>query len=104
MEPELSATPVTMRRNRDRDRFELFSADDEAFIGFLAYRQTESGALELQHTIISEEYSRRGFARTLVTLALNEIRAEGGTIVPQCTYVQDYLERFPQYADLESAK
>ena len=46
----------------------------------------------------------RGFARTLVTLALNEIRAEGGTIVPQCTYVQDYLERFPQYADLVSAK
>ena len=25
MEPELSATPVTMRRNRDRDRFERWS-------------------------------------------------------------------------------
>ncbi|MCT1551192.1 MULTISPECIES: GNAT family N-acetyltransferase [Brevibacterium] len=104
MEPELSTTPVTMRRNRDRDRFELFTSDDEAFVGFLAYRVVDGSTLELQHTIISEDFSRRGFARTLVTHALDEIRAEGGRIVPTCTYVIDYLQRFPQYADLVSEK
>ncbi|WP_349290519.1 MULTISPECIES: GNAT family N-acetyltransferase [unclassified Brevibacterium] len=101
MEPELSATPVTMRHNRDRERFELFTTDDpEAFVGFLAYQRIGDTTLELQHTIISEDFSRRGFARTLVTHALDEIRANGETIVPLCTYVQDYLQRFPQYADL----
>lgn len=103
MEPELSAVSVTMRRNRERERFELFT-DDGAFVGFLAYRRVDSSTLELQHTIISEGYSRRGLARTLVTHALDEIRSEGETIVPMCTYVEDYLRRFPQYADLVSAQ
>jgi predicted GNAT family acetyltransferase len=56
--------------------------------------------LELQHTIISEGFSRRGFARTLVTTVLDRIRNDDGRIVPTCTYVQGYLERFPQYGDL----
>ena len=43
----LSTTPVTMRRNRDRDRFELFTSDDEAFVGFLAYRVVD-GAVGAQ--------------------------------------------------------
>lgn len=101
MQPELSSTPVTVVKNPGRERFEIFTADDPAeYAGFLAYRIIDERTVELQHTIISEGFSRRGFARTLVTTALEQIRDEGGRIVPTCSYVQDYLERFPQYADL----
>ncbi len=101
MQPELNPTPVTVIQHPERERFEIFTADEPArFIGFLGYRVIDDTTLELQHTIISEEFSRRGFARTLVTHVLDRIRAEGGRIVPTCTYVQDYLRRFPQYGDL----
>ena len=101
MQPELSSTPVTVVKNAGRERYEIFTAEDPAeFAGFLAYRVIDEHTVELQHTIISEGFSRRGFARTLVTTVLDGIRDEGGRIVPTCSYVQDYLERFPQYADL----
>lgn len=101
MQPELSSTPVDVVKNPGRERFELFTAEAPVeFIGFLAYRDVDESTVELQHTIIGEGFSRRGFARTLVTHVLDEIRAEGRRIVPTCSYVQDYLQRFPQYADL----
>lgn len=101
MQPELSSTPVTVVKNPGRERYEIFTAEDPVqFAGFLAYRVIDEQTVELQHTIISEDFSRRGFARTLVTRALDQIRDEGGRIVPTCSYVQDYLTRFPQYADL----
>jgi predicted GNAT family acetyltransferase len=100
-QPELSSTPVKVVQNSGRERFELFTDETPAeFVGFLAYREASPGTLELQHTIISEGFSRRGFARTLVTKVLDIIRADGGTIIPTCTYVQDYLTRFPEYGDL----
>ena len=101
MQPELSSTPVTVVKNPGRERYEIFTAEDPVqFAGFLAYRVIDEQTVELQHTIISEGFSRRGFARTLVTTALDQIRDEGVRIVPTCSYVQDYLERFPQYVDL----
>lgn len=100
-QPEISSTPVKVVRNIDRERFELFTDDTPGeFIGFLAYQKVDERTWELQHTIISEGFSRRGFARTLVTRVLDLIRDDGGMIVPTCSYVQDYLERFPQYGDL----
>lgn len=101
MQPELSSTPVEVVDNPGRERYEIFTAEDPVeFIGFLAYRVIDADTLELQHTIISEGFSRRGFARTLVTHVLDRSRERGTRIVPTCSYVQDYIRRFPQYSDL----
>ncbi len=100
-QPQLSPTPVRVVKNIDRERYELFTDETPGeFIGFLAYQVIDDHTLELQHTIISEGFSRRGFARTLVTRVFDLIRADESTLVPTCSYVQDYLERFPQYGDL----
>lgn len=99
--PELSATPVTVVHHSDRGRYELFSDEDPPkLLGFLAYQRLDDSTIELQHTIISEDYSRQGLARTLVTLVLDELRVEGQNIVPTCTYVQSFLDRYPDYSDL----
>lgn len=80
-----------------RERFGLWQGPN--FIGFLGYSR-DGDVVTLQHTIISEEFGRRGYARALVTLVLDRLRAEGATIVPECSYVQDYLSRYPEYNDL----
>lgn len=98
-EPEVRNDPgLKLVDNPDQSRVELWA--DDSFIGFVGVQRMGDGTVELQHTIIDERFSRQGYARTLITLVLDSCRASGALIHPTCTYVQDYLRRFPQYADL----
>ncbi|ALU40717.1 acetyltransferase [Kocuria flava] len=85
-------------RNDDRERFELWR--DEQFIGFEAFEEHEDGTVELRTTIVGEQFGRQGYARTLVTMLLEDARAQGRRVCATCPYVQEYLHRFPQYQDL----
>lgn len=97
---------LKVTRDPDRARFDL--RQDGTFIGFLGYDQEtvpgpdgeDMAILRLQHTIIGEQFGRRGYARALVTMVLDRLRAEGDRIVPECSYVEDYLRRYPEYQDL----
>jgi predicted GNAT family acetyltransferase len=84
----------------DRGRYSLWHAG--VFIGFLGYTE-DDGVVTLQHTIIDEAHGRKGYARALVTLVLDRLRAADKRIIPECTYVQDYLSRYPEYRDMVAA-
>ncbi|MBF6673249.1 GNAT family N-acetyltransferase [Glutamicibacter sp. FBE19] len=77
-----------------RGRFSLWHGS--TFVGFLGYYR-EGDVVTLQHTIVNEEFGRRGYARALVTLVLDRFKNEGLKIIPECSYVQDYLRRYPEY-------
>lgn len=95
-EPEIHDEPgLRLVDNTTSGRVELWL--DQTFIGFEGVEKHPDGTLELQHTIIDERHGRQGYARTLVTLLLEACQAAGVLVRPTCTYVQDYLERFPQY-------
>ncbi|MFF0990276.1 GNAT family N-acetyltransferase [Kocuria nitroreducens] len=85
-------------KNTDLDRYELWR--EKQFIGFEGFQDHEDGTVELQHTIIGEQFGRQGYARTLVTLLLDGFREQGVAVRPTCPYVQDFLHRFPQYQDV----
>ncbi|MCG7422282.1 N-acetyltransferase [Micrococcus sp. ACRRV] len=98
---------LQVTRDPDRQRFEM--RQDGVFIGFLGYDVEELPAanggedetvVRLQHTIIDEAHGRKGYARALVTIVLDRLRAEGEKISPECSYVQDYLRRYPEYQDM----
>ena len=40
----------------------------------------------------------------LVSAALDEARADGQIVLPFCPFVNGYIERHPQYADLVPAE
>ncbi|MFC7401135.1 GNAT family N-acetyltransferase [Citricoccus sp. GCM10030269] len=97
--PKIVHDDLRVERDPDRCRFELWQNDQ--FIGFLGYAEAETpdgeqSVVVLQHTVIRESYGHRGYARALVTIVLNRLQAEGFLIVPECTYVQDYLQRYPE--------
>ena len=99
--PVLVTTPVEVVDNMTHERFELWTSwPERSFVGFVAYQLEDPGVYDLRHTIISESYGRQGYARTLVTLVLDQLREREQRIVPTCSYVQRYLERFDQYGDL----
>lgn len=91
-----------MHVDEDRRRAELWDVVDgaETFIGFIGYSEETIGGepvMRLQHTVISPRFGRRGYARCLVTLLLERIQADGGSFTSECTYIDDYLRRFPEY-------
>lgn len=88
---------LRLDHDEDRGRYSLWQG--VTYIGFLGYT-VQDGVATLQHTIINEEYGRHGYARALVTLVLEQMRKRGLSIVPECSYVQDYLRRYPEDNDL----
>ena len=41
-----------------------------------------------------------GASFLFIKVALDDARSEGKKVVPACSYVADYIDRHPEYADL----
>lgn len=88
---------LRLDHDSDRGRYSLWHG--ATYVGFLGYH-LEGDVATLQHTIINEEYGRLGYARALVTLVLEDLQKKNLKIIPECSYVQDYLRRYPEYIDM----
>lgn len=78
----------------DEQRFVLETDGHEAE---LTYR-LRNGRFHLDHTGVPEEIGGRGLAGRLVEAAVRRAAAEDLTIVPNCPYVDRWLERHPDAA------
>lgn len=89
-----------------KDRFELYQdrpeSGDTVFIGFIGYRMADEDPTiyVLQHTIVAEHYGRRGYARALATLVMEHLAKREQKFTTQCSYIGDYLRRYPEYLRL----
>jgi len=72
---------------------------DGALAGYLTYER-QGATTVLEHTKVFSEYGGRGLAGRLVSYALDDIRASGASVDPQCEYVDAYINKNPEYADL----
>jgi predicted GNAT family acetyltransferase len=86
----------TVRNNSDEHRYEL-SVD-----GHLAatYYRIADGVITFVHTEVPDALAGRGVGSKLVKGALDQVRAAGLKVVPQCPFVKAYIEKHPDYADL----
>lgn len=85
-----------VRNNTDENRYEL-SVD-----GHLAatYYRIADGVITFVHTKVPDALAGRGVASTLIKGALDQVRAAGLKVVPQCPFVRAYIEKHSDYADL----
>ena len=86
-----------VRDNKSRHRFEL---DVEGGTAFANYHLT-SDSVVITHTETPTSLRGRGIASELVKGALELIRANGLKVVAGCGFVVDYLQKHPEFADLE---
>lgn len=56
--------------------------------------------LAFLHTEVDTEVRLRGLGSALVGGALDDARARGLRVVPICPFVDAYVRRHPEYADL----
>jgi uncharacterized protein len=92
-EPEL-----TVVRRPDERRYELLLG--EAAAGELVYRDRGENVVAFLHTEIDPAVERRGLGTALVRAALDDARSRGLGVVPICPFVDAFVRRHPEYADL----
>ncbi len=91
-----TSTSAGIRDNKAQSRFEL---DVGGALAFANYRLAP-GKVIITHTETPRALRGRGIASTLVKGALELIRADGLKVVAGCSFVMDYLDRHPEFADL----
>jgi predicted GNAT family acetyltransferase len=91
---------TTVRDNPEESRYEI--RDGDRVLGFAAYERRGDTTV-FTHTEVDPDAGQDGLGSTLVRAALDDVRARGGSVVPQCSFVRGWIERHPEYADLVAA-
>jgi len=86
--------------NAARSRFEYDVEDRTAFID---YRRADN-VVSLTHASVPRELEGRGIGSAMVRETLDLIRARGEKVVPACSFVDAFIRRHPDYADLLAAR
>ena len=95
------ADDVTVRDNPGESRFEITSGGRVA--GFAEYH-LHGQVADFTHTVIDDEFEGQGLGSELVRAALDESRAQGRQVLPHCPFVQAFIAKHPEYADLVPAE
>ena len=91
---------MDVRRNTAASRYELW--DGEQLAGIADYHEVGDRVV-FPHTEITRQRRGKGLGAVLVREALDDVRAAGKRVVPQCWYVAEFIGDNPEYRDLIAA-
>jgi predicted GNAT family acetyltransferase len=89
---------MTIRDNPTAQRYE---AHLEGHLAILVYER-EGNQIIFQHTSVPDTLEGRGIGGKLARAALEDARARGLVVVPNCPFVASYIRRHPEYLALVS--
>lgn len=69
--------------------------------GYADYIQGD-GVRDFHHTVIDPEFRGQGLSKPLIQAALDDTRAAGDKVRPLCSAVAGFIEKHPEYRDLEA--
>ena len=81
----------------DQSRYEI--RDGDRLLGVAAY-QRRGAEVVFTHTEVDDAEEHSGLGSRLVRAALDDVRGQGGTVVPRCSFVAGWIQRHPEYQDL----
>lgn len=81
----------------EEQRFEAVTS--EGVLGRVEYER-DGDVVVLTHTVVEPAAEGRGIGSALVRAALDAIRDDGLTVVPQCPFIASWIARNSEYADL----
>lgn len=98
--PESSPESVQVVHEPEAQRYAAYL--DGALAGFAEYVLEEDPArIVFTHTEVDDAFGGRGVGSSIARAALDDVRATGGRkVVPQCPFIQGWIEKHPAYADL----
>ena len=88
---------MTVEHDADRRRFVVWLGGDEAY---LQYQPLGPALLDYESTYVPDHLRGRGVATAIVRHALDYARANALRVRPTCWFVQEIIERYPEYRPL----
>ncbi|MCU0284724.1 MAG: N-acetyltransferase [Candidatus Nanopelagicales bacterium] len=93
--------PTTARDNQPAGRYELL--DGEQVAGWIDYHRA-NGTITLTHTEVDPDHRDQGVARELAMFLLDDARARGLAVLPECPYIRRLIAKEPaRFLDLVPA-
>jgi len=89
---------TAIQNNKEQSRYELL-VGEEAVAGVVEYRE-KGDLVELTHTEVDQSYEGEGLGSQLARAVLDNLRNEGRAVIPSCKFINSYLKRHPEYAEL----
>jgi predicted GNAT family acetyltransferase len=82
--------------NPSKNRYEL------AVDGHIAatYYKIADGVITFIHTEVPPELGGKGVGSKLIKGALDQVRADGLKVIPECPFVKAFIEKHADYQDL----
>ena len=91
------ATPAVVTDDQAQSRYEMRVKGELA--GFLTYHRNGQ-AISLIHTEVEPAFQGHGLATHLARFSLDDARKRGLAVLPFCPYVNSWIKKHPDYADL----
>src|SRR5438128_5692343 len=88
---------------RDEGAHRYVIAVDGEPAGLTQYRDRPD-LLAFVHTEIDDRFEGQGLGSRLVSFALDDVRERGLEVLPFCPFVNGYIQRHREYADLVPAQ
>ena len=96
MSNQQAKNDLQISHNEQANRFET-TIDGQT--GYISY-QDQGNTLIYDHTIVPQALGGRGVGSALVKHALDYARERNKKVVPQCSFVEAYVNKHPEYQDL----
>jgi predicted GNAT family acetyltransferase len=84
----------------ERQRYELTIDGERA--GLVTYR-LEPGRITFVHAEVADRFEGQGLGGRLARAVLDDARARGLRVRPDCPFIAGYVGEHPEYADLVDA-
>lgn len=88
-----------VQHNQAQHRYEVMIDGQRALIEY----QLRGDTIVYLHTRVPPALEGRSIASHLARFALDDARARGLSVVPQCPFVASYIQRHPEYQPLVRA-
>lgn len=82
---------------RNNENASQYETTIDGITAYVSYDLEGDDRIVLTHTIVPEALSGRGLAGELVKFAMEDAKTRNLKVVPQCSYVQAWLKRNPDY-------
>lgn len=82
--------------NAAAHRFELKVGDHVA----MAFYKVSDGVITFTHTEVPQALSGQGVGTRLARGALEQVKARGLKVVPQCPFIATFIQKHPEFSTL----
>lgn len=93
----IEAEPTGITRNDELGRYEI---RHDGIVAGVLWFEADGATRVFTRVEVEPELREQGMAGRLVEQALEDARADGVRVVPQCPYVRHWLGKHPEFGDL----